>query len=234
MRDSDSISGRAVGETPYRAIRETVTFDEVSTNRLKELLEKDIEDSSENNLVEKVIAAAAGVGHSSSKWLNTSRKQQVRQAPSFGESSRQSQRMLSISHTENDEKEVDRPKIVGMLVSYDRVPAGEIFPLREGRSMISSSDSAHDEETIVIHDSSVSVSHASIRVSEEGNVDIVDNLSKDGTFVYHMGSDARQSASTPCSLSNGDSISIGNRIFHICLVLKSLSQSKADGSIAVS
>ena len=72
----------------------------------------------------------------------------------------------------------DRGKLVAVLVSFSAKPAGELWPLRQGRTTIGT-DAECD---VQLEYDGVSRTHATI-VSRSGVIWVVDNESTNGTFV---------------------------------------------------
>ena len=109
-------------------------------------------------------------------------------------------------------------KVVGCLVSYDKSDNGEFCELHTGRWFISDKPTP-DSTTLVIDDSSVSQLHAVLRISSNGRIDVLDQLSESGTAIIRAGSTEEESVmGGVCSVKNGDSLKVGNRIFHVCVV----------------
>jgi len=108
--------------------------------------------------------------------------------------------------------------IVGFLVSFDHNPMGAYVELRSGRLMVSSEREASGN-CLVIHDSSVSPMHAIMRVSGGTSLQILDQLSENGTRIKRAGSDEEEMLSGEKStLSHGDVVVFGERRFHVCLL----------------
>ena len=110
--------------------------------------------------------------------------------------------------------------IVGFLVSYDNDPMGEVFVLRSGRVVITSQEPPGGSY-MLLKEESVSPMHAIMRLSENGEVQVLDQLSEFGTTVRHFGSDEDVKLSgDKCTLDHGDILSFGKRTFHICVLAK--------------
>ena len=111
--------------------------------------------------------------------------------------------------------------IGGVLISYDLNPDGEIFEIRTGRIIVTS-DNSSPGNIIHIADDSVSPSHAVLRMTSEGELQVLDQLSEFGTKVIRNGGDnVIQLSGDKCSLYHGDVLQVGNRSFHVCLVVRS-------------
>jgi hypothetical protein len=111
--------------------------------------------------------------------------------------------------------------IVGFLISYDLNPDGEVFDIRTGRIILTSDDSSPGN-LIHIADESVSPSHAVLRMTSEGELQILDQLSEFGTKVSRCGSgEVLQLSGDKSALYHGDVLQVGNRSFHVCLVVRS-------------
>lgn len=111
--------------------------------------------------------------------------------------------------------------IIGFLVSYDSNPDGDFFELRSGRLIITS-DETSSGSIIYISDSTVSPSHAILRMTPSGDIQVLDQLSEFGTEV-RKGATAEviQLSGDKCSLNHGDVLKVGERSFHVCLVARS-------------
>ncbi len=110
--------------------------------------------------------------------------------------------------------------IVGFLVSYDKDQNGEVFELRCGRLVITS-DRSTSGNVLFIDDETVSPSHAVIRVSPDGDIQVLDQLSEFGTQVQQLGGDKTVELSgVKASLGHGDTLLLGKRRFHVALVVR--------------
>lgn len=115
-------------------------------------------------------------------------------------------------------KKVATSKLVGFLISFDGNEFGEIFEVRAGRWLITSRPTDQGE-FIFINDSSVSPMHAVVRVTKEGKVQILDQLSEYGTGIIKVGnSEEVDVAGSMITVEHGDMIRFGNRHFVVCLV----------------
>ena len=111
--------------------------------------------------------------------------------------------------------------IGGFLVSYDLNLDGEVFEIRTGRIILTSDDSSPGN-LIHIADESVSPSHAVLRMTSEGELQVLDQLSEFGPKVRRCGSDeVLQLSGDKSPLLHGDVLQVGNRSFHVCLVARS-------------
>lgn len=109
-------------------------------------------------------------------------------------------------------------KIVGFLVSYDKNPNGDVFELRTGRFIVTS-EVAGTGNHIVIVDPSVSPMHAIVRVSDNGEVQVLDQLSEFGTTIKSYGSSKQEQLSgDKGSLEHGDIVHFGKRTFNVCIL----------------
>ncbi|RMG43711.1 MAG: FHA domain-containing protein [Candidatus Dadabacteria bacterium] len=108
--------------------------------------------------------------------------------------------------------------IVGFLVSYDKDPNGQVFELRNGR-LIVTSEAPGTGNFIVLNDESVSPMHAILRISGDGNLQVLDQLSEFGTRIKRANSEEEEELSGDKStLAHGDCIKFGNRSFYVCVV----------------
>lgn len=109
----------------------------------------------------------------------------------------------------------------GFLVSYDLNSDGEVFEIRTGRIILTSDDSSPGN-LIHIADESVSSSHAVLRMTSEGELHVLDQLSEFGTKVRRCGSgEVLELSGDKSPLLHGDVLQVGNRSFHVCLVVRS-------------
>ena len=110
--------------------------------------------------------------------------------------------------------------LVGFLVSFDTNPNGTVFELRSGR-LIVTSESPGAGSYLLIQDNSVSPMHAIIRVTNSGEIQVLDQLSEFGTRVQRFGSEKEEELSgEKTSLEHGDVIKFGNRKFHVCIIAR--------------
>ena len=107
--------------------------------------------------------------------------------------------------------------IVGFLVAYDRQENGEVFELRSGRIMVTSA-ARPDENSMVLVDDTVSSMHAILRVSQEGSIQVLDQLSEHGTSVTREDGTTISLSGDKGEINHGDVVSFGARAFHVCLV----------------
>lgn len=109
-------------------------------------------------------------------------------------------------------------KIVGFLISYDESEDGEFFELRAGRLMVSS-DISDSGNLLYLSDDSVSPMHAILRVGTGGEVQILDQLSEEGTRIRHSSSGQEEELSgEKSSLEHGDEVWFGKRHFYLLLL----------------
>lgn len=110
-------------------------------------------------------------------------------------------------------------KVVGFLTSFDRDENGEFFPLRVGR-LIVTSEMAAKGNFLVIADSTVSPMHAILRVSQSGEVQVLDQLSEYGTKIKRLDAvDVEELSGDKGSLEHGDIIYFGERKFHVSILI---------------
>ncbi len=108
--------------------------------------------------------------------------------------------------------------LVGFLVSYDGNQFGEMYEIRAGRWMITSRPTDHGD-FLLINDQTVSPLHAILRVTQDGKVQVLDQLSEYGTAVIRAGSGTEEEvAGSMVGIGHGDTIRLGNRHFVLCLV----------------
>lgn len=108
-------------------------------------------------------------------------------------------------------------KVIGFLVSYQKVPTGEYFPLCTGRMTITA-DADCKGSVFILADESVSMPHAIAKITE-GEIMILDQLSEQGTKVKKKGSDQFiELAGERTTLQQGDQIWFGDVHFYVSLV----------------
>ncbi len=110
--------------------------------------------------------------------------------------------------------------IVGFLVSYDKNTNGDVYELRGGR-LIVTSEAAAAGNYMLVEDATVSPMHAIMRISANGEIQVLDQLSEHGTKIRRFGAKEEQELSgDKSSLEHGDLIKFGERSFHVCLVTR--------------
>lgn len=115
---------------------------------------------------------------------------------------------------------VNESPVIGFLVSFDANSNGDIFTLRSGRLIVSSGAQASGN-FVVIPDETVSPLHAIMRISAEGEIQVLDQLSEHGTKIKRFGSEEEEELSGEKStLEHGDVIKFGKRSFHVCVIAK--------------
>ncbi len=108
--------------------------------------------------------------------------------------------------------------ILGFLVSYDEDSNGAVFPLQVGR-LIVSSEIPGGGSYLFVQDSTVSPMHAIIRISADGEMQILDQLSEFGTRIWRADTGEELELSGDKSvLRHGDMVSFGDRSFCVCVV----------------
>ncbi len=110
--------------------------------------------------------------------------------------------------------------LVGFLVSFDQNQNGTVYELRTGRIIVTS-EAPSGGNYILVSDSTVSPQHAIMRISQNGEIQVLDQLSEFGTRVQRFGSEEEQELSgEKTSLDHGDIIKFGNRKFHVCVIAR--------------
>lgn len=108
--------------------------------------------------------------------------------------------------------------VVGFLVSFDSNVNGDVYELRTGRLIITS-ESAGQGNYLLVRDESVSPMHAILRISQAGEVQVLDQLSEFGTRIRRFESGEEQELSgDKGTVEHGDIIMFGNRKFHVCMI----------------
>jgi hypothetical protein len=109
-------------------------------------------------------------------------------------------------------------KLVGFLVSYESDKFGRYVELREGRLLVSSEGRASDN-CLVIDDLSVSPMHAIMRISANGTIMILDQLSEHGTRIKRCASGKEESLlGDKSTLEHGDVVIFGECAYHVCIL----------------
>ena len=112
----------------------------------------------------------------------------------------------------------EMPPIVGFIVSYDRHASGEVYELRLGRWIVSSSATMSDN-FLVIDDESISQNHATLRIKSGTDIQLIDQFSEHGTGVIHSGGTEEESLIVG-AIGHADIIRFGHRSFHVSIVNK--------------
>jgi len=111
-----------------------------------------------------------------------------------------------------------KSKLVGFLLSYDSSKFGEVFELHSGRWLLTSRVTGQ-EDSILVADESISALHAIIRATEDGKIQILDQLSEFGTGVTAQGKSEEEDVSgSMVTVNHGDMVRFGKRHFVVCLV----------------
>jgi pSer/pThr/pTyr-binding forkhead associated (FHA) protein len=115
-------------------------------------------------------------------------------------------------------KAATRARLIGFLISYDNETQGEVFEIRTGRWLLTSRPSGQGD-AILVEDESISPLHAILRGTNEGTVQVLDQLSEFGTGVIRAGSDKEEEVlSSLATLAHGDVVRFGKRHFVVCLI----------------
>ena len=109
-------------------------------------------------------------------------------------------------------------KLVGFLVTYQVDPLGEYIELREGRLLVSRTGGASDN-CLVIADPSVSPMHAIMRISSDGTILILDQLSEHGTRIKRRASGKEETLlGDKSTLEHEDVVIFGECAYHVCIL----------------
>lgn len=115
-------------------------------------------------------------------------------------------------------KQQPKTALVGFLVSFDNGPIGEYFELRTGRIIITSEQGGSGNSLVINHET-ISPMHAILRVSQSGEIQVLDQLSEHGTSIRRSGTQEDESLSGDKSaLEHGDIVRFGQRSFVVCVV----------------
>lgn len=108
--------------------------------------------------------------------------------------------------------------LVGFLVSFDRNPNGDSFELRAGRLIVSSEMGAPGSY-LILESESVSSMHAIMRISSNGEIQVLDQLSEFGTRIKLCGSDEEiELSGDKSTIEHGDIVQFGDRTLFVCLL----------------
>jgi hypothetical protein len=111
-------------------------------------------------------------------------------------------------------------RLVGLLVSYDRRDQGEIFEIRSGRFLITSRPTDNGDY-LLIDDDTVSPLHAIVRATEEGKIQVLDQLSEFGTGLQRTGAtEEEEVAGGLATVAHGDTLRFGKRFFVVVTIPK--------------
>ena len=109
-------------------------------------------------------------------------------------------------------------KVIAFMVSYDNDRTGEVYEVSAGRWLITSKPTEHSD-FILLEDDSVSALHAFIRATDNGKIQVLDQLSEFGTFVRAPGAENEEEITgAMVALEHGSMVRFGNRKFVLCLV----------------
>jgi len=104
----------------------------------------------------------------------------------------------------------DQPRLIGWLVSFSHHPAGRDYPLRQGRNRIGKNPNC---EIRLDYDHRVSGSHATIRFNAEGELQIKDNDSQNGTLL-----NGEDLFGTVHTMKDKDQVTIGGTVLTLYLI----------------
>lgn len=111
-----------------------------------------------------------------------------------------------------------RSKLVGFLVSYESDPMGRYIELREGRLLVTKDVKSNDSYLLIEHDS-VSPLHATMKISGDGSILVLDQLSERGTKIKRGdGSKDEALNGDKGNLFHGDIVVFGDCEYHLVLV----------------
>jgi hypothetical protein len=110
----------------------------------------------------------------------------------------------------DDDRLGDQPRLIGWLVSFSHHPAGRDYPLRQGRNRIGKNPNC---DIRLDYDHRVSGSHATIRFNSEGELQIKDNDSQNGTLL-----NGEDLFSGPQAMKDKDQVTIGGTVLTLYLI----------------
>lgn len=134
--------------------------------------------------------------------------------PSFDPSSE------SIEESSGEDKIVwvKSSPVVGFLVSFDLDPNGQVFFIRSGRAIVSA-QIPNGGNYLLLNDETVSPMHAILRVTEDAQIQVLDNLSEYGTTVVKSdGGEDISLSGDKAIVHHGDILRFGKRSFSVCLI----------------
>ncbi len=67
-------------------------------------------------------------------------------------------------------------------------------------------------------DATVSPLHAIVKISENGEIQVLDQLSEHGTTIRRIDGTEEKLSGSMGAVGHGDLVSFGNRSFHVCLI----------------
>jgi hypothetical protein len=108
-------------------------------------------------------------------------------------------------------------RLIGFMVSYDNGVTGEVLDLRVGRWIVSSEKSSEGNFLIVKHPT-VSPLHAIIKISESKEIQVLDQLSENGTLIKKSDGKEEKLSGSLGNLEHGDVVKFGERSFNVCLI----------------
>jgi hypothetical protein len=112
----------------------------------------------------------------------------------------------------------DTSKLVGFLISYDRVDAGEMFEIRSGRFLITSRPTDNGDY-LLVDDETISPLHAIVRATKDGSIQVLDQLSEFGTGVTRGGDGEEEEVSGGlATILHGDVVRFGKRSFVVVAI----------------
>lgn len=139
---------------------------------------------------------------------------------------------VQVANSEEAREYVDwkKPgKLIGFLVSFGSDSMGRYVELREGRLLVTSGESSSDS-CLVILDESVSPMHAIMRISSDGAILILDQLSEHGTRIRRADADTVESLmGDKSTLCHGDVVIFGECEYHV-VVMGAAALKRRDGS----
>lgn len=109
-------------------------------------------------------------------------------------------------------------KLVGFLVSYKVELMGSYIELREGRLLVTSEQTSSDSCLVIPHES-VSPMHAIMRISADGSILILDQLSEHGTRIQRGETGKEESLmGDKSTIHHGDVVIFGECEYHVVVM----------------
>ena len=111
-----------------------------------------------------------------------------------------------------------RSKLVGFLVSYAADSMGSYIELREGRLLVTSGQTSTDSCLVIEHET-VSPMHAIMRISADGSILILDQLSEHGTKIRRGETGKEESLmGDKSTIFHGDVVIFGDCEYHVVIM----------------
>ncbi len=108
-------------------------------------------------------------------------------------------------------------KLIGFLVSFDEGEVGEVLDLRVGRWILSN-DKGTEGNFLIVKHKSVSPLHAILKISDAKEIQVLDQLSENGTTIKKTDGSEEKLSGSVSTVGHGDTVVFGSRKFSVCLI----------------